>query len=88
MRLRELAKKEVADYEVELKNEILVEKQKIDETKVQLQQAEEEEKKEIEKIKQLATERKQTIIDFILGNVIQVDLTLPDVVKGKVIRKK
>lgn len=88
MRLRELAKKEVADYEVELKNEILIEKQKIDETKVQLQQAEEEEKKEIEKIKQLATERKQTIIDFILGNVIQVDLTLPDVVKGKVIRKK
>ena len=88
MRLRELAKKEVADYEVELKNEILIEKQKIDETKVQLQQAEEEEKKEIEKIKQLATGRKQTIIDFILGNVIQVDLTLPDVVKGKVIRKK
>ena len=32
MRLRELAKKEVADYEVELKNEILIEKQKIDET--------------------------------------------------------
>ena len=34
------------------------------------------------------TERKQTIIDFILGNVTEVDLTLPDVVKGKVMKKK
>ena len=53
-----------------------------------LQKAEEDEVKEIEKIKQIAKERKQTIIDFILGNVTEVDLTLPDVVKGKVMKKK
>ena len=39
-------------------------------------------------INKLAEERKQTIIDFILGNVTEVDLTLPDVVKGKVMKKK
>lgn len=63
-------------------------KEKVDESKLVLQKAEEDEVKEIEKIKKLATERKQTIIDFILGNVTEVDLTLPDVVKGKVMKKK
>ena len=63
-------------------------KEKVDESKLILQKAEEDEVKEIEKIKKLATERKQTIIDFILGNVTEVDLTLPDVVKGKVMKKK
>ena len=63
-------------------------KEKVDESKLVLQKAEEDEVKEIEKIKKLATERKQTIIDFILGNVTEVDLTLPDVVQGKVMKKK
>ena len=63
-------------------------KEKVDESKLILQKAEEDEVKEIEKIKKLADERKQTIIDFILGNVTEVDLTLPDVVKGKVMKKK
>ena len=63
-------------------------KEKVDESKLILQKAEEGEVKEIEKIKKLAEERKQTIIDFILGNVTEVDLTLPDVVKGKVMKKK
>ena len=63
-------------------------KEKVDESKLVLQKAEEDEVKEIEKIKKLAEERKQTIIDFILGNVTEVDLTLPDVVKGKVMKKK
>lgn len=63
-------------------------KEKVDESKLILQKAEEDEVKEIEKIKKLAEERKQTIIDFILGNVTEVDLTLPDVVKGKVMKKK
>ena len=63
-------------------------KEKDHESKFILQKAEEDEVKEIEKIKKLAEERKQTIIDFILGNVTEVDLTLPDVVKGKVMKKK
>ena len=63
-------------------------KEKVDESKLILQKAEDDEEKEIEKIKKLAEERKQTIIDFILGNVTEVDLTLPDVVKGKVMKKK
>ena len=63
-------------------------KEKVDESKLILQKAEEDEVKKIEKIKKLAEERKQTIIDFILGNVTEVDLTLPDVVKGKVMKKK
>ena len=63
-------------------------KEKVDESKLILQKAEEDEVKEIEKIKKLAEERKQTIIDFILGNVTEVDLTLPDVVKGKVMKEK
>ena len=63
-------------------------KEKVDESKLILQKAEEDEVKEIEKIKKLAEERKQTIIDFILGNVTEVDLTLPDGVKGKVMKKK
>ena len=63
-------------------------KEKVDESKLILQKAEEDEVKEIEKIKKLAEERKQTIIDFILGNVTEVDLSLPDVVKGKVMKKK
>ena len=88
VRLRELAKKEVADYEIELKNDLLKQKAKVDESKIVLQKAEEDEVKEIEKIKELAEERKQTIIDFILSHVTEVDLTLPDVVKGRVMKKK
>lgn len=68
-----------------MQTKLINDKKKIDEIMEGLKEAEEEEKKEIQEIKKTVESKKDEIINFIVTNITNVDLKLPEVIK---IRKK
>ena len=53
-----------------------------------LQKREEESAKELEDIKNMVESKKDNIIDFIINNVMNVNMEFPEMVKKRFVKKK
>ena len=53
-----------------------------------LQKLEEESKKELEEIKLTLESKKTEIIDYIINNIMQVNMEFPEMVKKRFVKKK
>lgn len=54
---------------------------------VELEKAKEKEETEKEEVKNIVAAKKGNIIEFITKQILEVDLTLPEVIKPKVLSK-
>ena len=60
----------------------------MDQEQENLQKAEEESKKELEDIKLTLETKKGDIIDYIINNIMQVNMEFPEMVKKRFVKKK
>ena len=81
-------KKELEDYEASLKNELEEKKRVVDLEQADLQKKEEESAQELEEIKNLVESKKDNIIDYIIKNVMNVNMEFPQMVKKRFVKKK
>ena len=82
------AEKEIERFKHEKKEEIERKKIELNKQEENLKNAELEEIKEIEQIKNEVESKKNEIINYIINNIIQVDLTFPEIVKKRMVKKK
>lgn len=80
---RDEAKKEIEDFSNKMSNDLNEEKKKIDSTKVSLDEMEKRLQKETSEIKVSYNNNKEQVINFLMENLFHVDLSVPDVVRGK-----
>ncbi len=81
-------KKELEDFENNLKNELEDKKRIVDLEQEDLQKKEEESAKELEDIKNIVELKKDSITDFIITNVMNVNMDFPEMVKKRFVKKK
>ena len=81
-------KKELEDYENSLREDLEKKKTEIDKQKENLQKIEEDSAKELEDIKKIVEDKKENIIDFIITNIMNVNLEFPEMVKKRFVKKK
>ena len=81
-------KKELEEYESLLRKELEEKKNVIDKEKENLQKIEEDSAKELEDIKKIVEDKKENIIDFIITNIMNVNLEFPEMVKKRFVKKK
>ena len=60
----------------------------MDQEQENLQKMEEESKKELEEIKLTLETKKGDIIDYIINNIMKVNMEFPEMVKKRVVKKK
>ena len=60
----------------------------MDQEQENLQKVEEESKKELEDIKLTLETKKGDIIDYIINNIMQVNMEFPEMVKKRLVKKK
>ena len=60
----------------------------VDQEQENLQKVEEESKKELEDIKLTLETKKGDIIDYIINNIMQVNMEFPEMVKKRFVKKK
>jgi len=82
------AEKEIERFKNEKKEEIEKKKEDLNKQEENLKNVELEEIKEIEKIKNEIESKKDEIINYIINNIIQVDLSFPEIVKKRMVKKK
>ena len=82
------AEKEIERFKHEKKEEIERKKIELNKQEENLKNAELEEIKEIEQIKNEVESKKNEIINYIINNIIQVDLSFPEIVKKRMVKKK
>ena len=76
------------DYENTLRKELDEKKNVIDKEKENLQKLEEDSAKELEEIKQIVENKKENIIDFIITNIMDVQMEFPEMVRKRFVKKK
>ena len=81
-------KEELENYENELKKELEDKKLIVDQEQENLQKMEEESKKELEEIKLTLETKKGDIIDYIINNIMKVNMEFPEMVKKRFVKKK
>ena len=81
-------KKELEEYEEGLKKELEEKKGIVDQEKTDLLKKEEESAKELEDIKNMVENKKDDIIDYIIHNVMNVNMEFPEMVKKRFVKKK
>ena len=81
-------KRELEEYEEGLKKELEEKKNIVDQEKSDLLKKEEESAKELEDIKNMVEEKKDEIIDYIIKNVMNVNMEFPEMVKKRFVKKK
>ena len=81
-------KEELENYENELKKELEDKKKMVDKEQENLQKFEEDSKKELEDIKLLLETKKVDIIDYIIKNIMDVNMEFPEMVKKRFVKKK
>ena len=87
-RRKEQIKKELENYENELKQDLEKKKEVVDLEQADLQKKEEESVQELEEIKKSVELKKDNIIDFIISNVMKVNMEFPEMVKKRFKEKK
>ena len=80
-------KKELEEYEITLREKLEEQKTVIDKQKENLQKIEEDSAKELEDIKKIVEDKKENIIDFIITNIMNVNLEFPEMVKKRFVKK-
>ena len=81
-------KKELEDYENELKKDLEEKKGVVDQEQMDLQKREEESAQELEDIKNMVESKKDNIIEYIINNVMNVNMEFPEMVKKRFVKKK
>ncbi len=76
------------EYENNLKKELDEKKKEVDLEKADLQRKEQESLQELEEIKDGVEAKKDTIIDFIITNIMNVNMQFPEMVKKRFVKKK
>ena len=76
------------EYENNLKKELDQKKKEVDLEKADLQKKEQESLQELEEIKDGVEAKKDTIIDFIITNIMNVNMQFPEMVKKRFVKKK
>jgi len=82
------AEREIERFKNEKKEEIENKKKELNKQEENLKNAEIQEINEIEKIKNEVETKKDEIIKYIINNITQVDLTFPESVKKRMVKKK
>lgn len=82
------AEREIERFKNEKKEEIENKKKELNKQEENLKNEEIKEINEIEKIKNQVETKKDEIIKYIINNIIQVDLTFPESVKKRMVKKK
>ena len=76
------------NYEKQLKKELEEKKKEVDSEQKDLQKKEEESAKELEDIKKNVEEKKDNIINYIITNVMNVNMEFPEMLKKRFVKKK
>ena len=76
------------EYENNLKKELDEKKKEVDLEKADLQRKEQESLQELEDIKDGVEAKKDYIIDFIITNIMNVNMQFPEMVKKRFVKKK
>ena len=81
-------KEELDNYEKQLKEELEKKKEEVDLEQADLQKKEEESAKELEGIKNTVELKKDNIINYIITNVMNVNMEFPQMIKKRFVKKK
>ena len=81
-------KKILEEYENELKKELEDKKKVVDSEQAKLDEQEEKSAQELEDIKKMAELKKDNIADYIITNIMKVNMEFPEMVKKRFIKKK
>ena len=81
-------KKELDEYEESLKKELEEKKKEVDLEQDDLQKKEEESAQELEDIKKMVESKKNDIAEYIITNVMKVNMEFPEMVKKRFVKKK
>ena len=76
------------NYEKQLKLELEDKKKEVDLEQADLQKKEEESAKELEDIKKKVENKKEDIINYIITNVMNVNMEFPEMIKKRFVKKK
>ena len=76
------------EYENNLKKELDEKKKEVDLEKADLQKKEQESIQELEEIKDDVEAKKDSIIEFIITNIMNVNMQFPEMVKKRFVKKK
>ena len=76
------------EYENNLKKELDQKKKEVDLEKADLQKKEQESLQELEEIKDSVEAKKDSIIEFIITNIMNVNMQFPEMVKKRFVKKK
>ena len=76
------------NYEKQLKLELEDKKKEVDLEQADLQKKEEESAKELEDIKNKVENKKEEIINYIITNVMNVNMEFPEMIKKRFVKKK
>ena len=76
------------EYENNLKKELDQKKKEVDLEKADLQKKEQESLQELEEIKDGVEAKKDSIIEFIITNIMNVNMQFPEMVKKRFVKKK
>ena len=76
------------EYENNLKKELDEKKKEVDLEKADLQKKEQESIQELEEIKDEVEAKKDSIIEFIITNIMNVNMQFPEMVKKRFVKKK
>ena len=87
-RTKSKTREELENYEKELKRELENKKKSVDQEQENLEKYEEESKKELEDIKLLKETKKVEVIDYIINNIMNVNMEFPEMVKKRFVKKK
>ena len=79
---------ELEEYENTLKKDLEDKKIQVDQEQKNLDILEKESNKELEGIKSIMEEKKDNIIDYIIANIMKVNLEFPEMVKKRLVKKK
>ena len=80
---RELIKRELKEYEEEMKSNLKKEIAKLNQTEIKQEEAIKKINREMTNLKHEYESTKSSVLDFIIDNTLNVDLSIPDVVKGQ-----
>ena len=81
-------KKLLEEYENELKKELEDKKKVVDSEQAKLDEQEEKSAQELEDIKKMAELKKDNIADYIITNIMKVNMEFPEMVKKRFVKKK
>lgn len=85
---KQLTKQQLETDEQVLRKKLEKDKEKINLQEDDIKKQQEQSQLEIQQIKQTALDKRQELIDFIIDNVTNVDVSFPETLKKRFVKKK